>query len=387
MTTKLEKCLSIDDLRRVAKKRLPASMFHYIDGGADDEWTMRRNRAAFEDYQLVPRMLRDVSAVDTSTTLFGAKVSAPIMLAPTGMSRLFHHEKEIGVARAAEKAGMLYSLSTMATTAMEDIADLSTGPKMFQMYILRDRGLTADLVARAKASGYDALCLTVDTPLAGNRQRDAVYGMTMPPRITAKNLSGFMFKWHWLVNLLLSPRFDIANVSHMVDALGAQGPMGLIAYVNSQFDRALTWDDVAWLRDRWTGPLVIKGLLSPPDVKLANEFGANAVMVSNHGGRQLDTVPSPMDQISRIREVVGTDLQLVLDGGVRRGTDVLKALAIGADAVSIGRPYLYGLAAGGEAGVARALTILQEELARDMALLGVKSASDIDAGYLQSAGR
>lgn len=378
----LQRCYNIEDLRRLAQRRLPAPMFHYIDGGADDEWTLRRNTSAFDDYALVPDVLRDVGQVDLGTTLFGAKLSMPLLLSPTGMSRLFHHHKELGAARAADRAGTLYSLSTMATTSLEDIAAATAGPKMFQVYIFKDRGLTRDLVARCKAAKYQALCLTVDTALAGNRERDRVTGMTMPPRLTLRSLLSFFASPSWSLNYLRDPDFSLANVVQRVDAL-AGGAMGVIEYVNSQFDRTVTWDDAAWLAREWGGPFVIKGLSSVGDARRAKEIGATALMISNHGGRQLDASLAAIDCLPPIRDALGNALELIVDGGVRRGTHVLKALALGANACSIGRPYLYGLAAGGETGVSHALELLRAELERDLALLGCRSALDLRPDHIQ----
>jgi len=377
----LNKCHNISDLRKKAKSRLPAPMFHYIDGGADDEWTMRRNTEAFEDYQLMPNYLRDVENIDLKTPVLGTTLDLPFFLAPTGMSRLFHHHKEIGAARAAAEFGTMYSLSTLATTSLEEVSAATTGPKMFQIYILKDRELTREFVGRCKDSNYQALCLTVDTALAGNRERDLYNGMTMPPKITPASFFSYASSWHWLFNLMLSPDFRLANVMHRVDALG-KGAMGLIDYVNSQFDRTVSWDDVAWLVDQWQGPFVIKGIQSVEDVKRAREVGASAVMVSNHGGRQLEGSPAPVDCIPALRDAVGNNLELIVDGGIRRGTHIIKALALGADACSIGRPYLYGLAAGGEAGAKRAVNLLKTELERSLALLGCASVSDLGPDHI-----
>lgn len=364
------------DFRALARQRLPAPLFHYIDGGADDEWTLRNNTAAFERYELIPRALRDVSAIDLRTRVLGAELAMPIFCAPTGMTRLFHHAKEPAVARAAAKAGVMYTLSTLATTTLEQVAAASAGPKMFQLYILKDRELTREFVQRCKGAGYTALCLTVDTPLAGNRERDRRTGMVMPPKLTLASLASFAAHPHWALRYLADPDFTLANVVHRVDAIGG-GAMGLMDYINSQFDRSVTWDDVAWLVEQWGGPFAIKGLLSPDDAKRAVDIGASAVMISNHGGRQLDGAAAPIDCVAPMREAVGDKLELIVDGGVRRGTHVLKALALGANACSFGRPYLYALAAGGEAGVARALTLIRDEIARSAALAGARSLAEL----------
>ncbi len=371
---RLSHCNNIADLRRMAQSRLPAPMFHYIDGGSDDEWSLKRNTTAFDDYQLWPNYLRDISAIDTSTTLFGQKISWPVFLAPTGMSRLFHHEAEPAVARAAQKSGTFYTLSTMGTTRIEEIAAQGAGPWMFQIYILKDRGITAEFVERCKASKFQALCLTVDTAMAGNRERDRVTGMVLPPRFTLKSFASFAARPRWAWNLLRNPNFQIANVVHKVGDLGT---ISLIDWVNSQFDRTVTWQDVAWLAKQWGGPFVLKGLQTAEDAKRALDVGATAIMISNHGGRQLDAAPAPVDCIGPMRDAVGDKLELIVDGGIRRGTHVVKALALGANACSIGRGYLYGLASGGQAGVERAIGLLRAEVERSMGLLGCRSVGEI----------
>ena len=378
----LSRCNNINDLRSLAKRRLPRSMFHYIDGGADDEVTLRRNTDAFDEYEIQPRFLRPVDKIDTAITLFGKKLDVPFFIAPTGMSRLFHHTKENAVARAAAKFGTAYSLSTLGTASLEEIAKETDGPKIFQIYILKDRELTQEFVDRCKAANYDVLCLTVDVPLAGNRERDKVTGMTMPPRFTMKSLFSFFTHLNWSFNLLLHPDFRLANVVHRVDALG-KGAMGLIEYVNGQFDRTVTWDDAARLIQQWGGPFVIKGVLTAEDAKRAREIGATALMISNHGGRQMDGVPAAIDCLAPIKDVVGSDMELILDGGIRRGTHILKALALGADAVSIGKAYLYGLAAGGQKGVELALQILKDELERDMALMGCGTIQELSTEFVK----
>lgn len=381
---RLARCNNIADLRRMAQQRLPAPMFHYIDGGSDDEWSLRRNTTAFDDYELLPNYLRDISTIDLGTTLLGQKLAWPVFLAPTGMSRLFHHEAEPAVARAAQKFGTFYTLSTMGTTRIEEIAAQGAGPWMFQIYILKDRALTSEFVERCKAAKYQALCLTVDTALAGNRERDRVTGMVLPPRFTMKSFASFAAHPRWAFHLLKNPDFQIANVVHRVGNLST---VSLIDFVNGQFDRTVTWDDVAWLVKQWGGPFVLKGIQSPADARRAVDVGATAIMISNHGGRQLDAAPAPVDCVGPIRDAVGDRLELIVDGGVRRGTHVLKALALGANAVSIGRPYLYGLASGGQAGVERALGLLKSEVERSMALLGCRTIAEIGPGHVRRVGQ
>jgi L-lactate dehydrogenase (cytochrome) len=368
--SKLARANNVADLRALARGRLPRPIFDYIDGGADDEVSLRRNGSAFAEYEILPDVLTDVSRINTDTTLFGQEVSWPLMLSPTGLTRMFHGAAEPAVARAAAQHGLLYTLSTMGTTRLEDLAHAVPGPKVFQIYVFKDRGLTAEFVARCKAAGYQGLTLTVDTPVAGNRERDRVNGLSLPPRITLKSFVSFALHPLWSLPALTGTKFDLANVSHRVDAL-ASGPMSLFDYINGQFDRAVSWADVEWLAREWGGPLAIKGVMAPADAKRAIECGATGVIISNHGGRQLDGTPAPVDQIAAIREAVGDGPDVICDGGVRRGSDVVKAVALGATACAIGRPYLYGLAAGGEAGVGRALSLLREEFERTMTLAGV----------------
>lgn len=380
----LAKNFNLVDFRAGAKRRLPAPLFDYIDGGADDEWSLISNTKAFERYQLLPSYLRDISKVDLSIKLLGVEMSMPVFCSPTGMNRLFHHGKELAVARAAARAGVMYTLSTLSTTSLEDIGGSTPGPKMFQIYILKDRELTKEFVQRCKSAGYDALCLTVDTPLAGNRERDKRMGMIMPPKLTLSSLGSFVAHPTWAARFLINPDFRLANVMHRVDAIGG-GSMGLIDYVNSQFDRTVTWDDAAWLIEQWGGPFAIKGLLTAEDAKRAVDIGASAIMISNHGGRQLDSAPAPINCVAPMRDAVGDAIELIVDGGVRRGTHVLKALALGANACSFGRPYLYGLAAYGEAGVDRVLQLMREELERSIALMGCSSVGQLGLQNVMSA--
>ncbi|MCA0202022.1 MAG: alpha-hydroxy-acid oxidizing protein [Proteobacteria bacterium] len=373
---KLSACHNIEDLRTLAQKKLPAPMFHYIDGGADDEVSLRGATRAFDDYELMPRYLVDVDTVDMRTKVLGQELAWPVFCSPTGMSRLFHHDKELAVVRGAEKFGTMYSLSTLGTTSIEDVAKASKTPKMFQIYVHKDRGLTAEFVQRCKDAGFAAICLTVDAPVAGNRERDFRTGMIMPPRFGLKGILNFLYHFEWTFNIVRNPDFRLANVVHRVDALG-KGTMSLIQYVNSQLSRSVTWDDAAWLIKEWGGPFAIKGLQSADDARRARDIGASAVMISNHGGRQLDSAPAPVHCIAAMREAVGDDLELILDGGIRRGTHVLKALALGANACSVGRGYLYGLAAGGQPGVERALALLHKEVERAMRLTGCSKIADI----------
>lgn len=374
-------CFNVEDFRRLARRNLPRPIFDYLDGGADDEWSLRDNTAAFERWRLVPEYLRDISTIDTKATILGAKVRAPVILSPTGMSRLFHHEKEIAVAKAAGEAGLFYSLSTVGTATIEDVAAATPGPKMFQIYIHKDRALTKDMIARCRAAGYDALCLTVDAFVAGNRERDRRSGFGMPPRLTMSSFLSFAAHAQWMLNLARNPGFSLVNVNAPEGAPGKK-PVGVIEYIDSQFDRTVTWDDAARLIEDWSGPFAIKGIQSAHDARRAVDIGASAIMISNHGGRQLDTAPAPIDCVRPIRDAIGDGAELIVDGGVRRGVHVLKALALGANAVSFGRPYLYALAAGGERGVRRFLSLFLEEIERDLALLGCASIKDVSERHV-----
>lgn len=377
----LRNCHNIEDLHRLARRRLPQPIYDYLAGGADDEWTLRRNTAAFDDYEILPAQLRDVGAIDTTTSLLGIQLDWPVFLAPTGMSRLFHHTAEPAVARAAAQSGTLYTLSTVATTRLEEIAALTPGPKMFQLYIFKDRGLTTEFIQRCRAAGYAALCLTVDTAVQGNRERDKRSGMTLPPQWTLASAWSFLTHPAWSLRALTGPKFDLANVSHRLEA--ARAATSLIQFINNQFDRTLTWKDAEWLAREWGGPVVIKGVQSPADAQRAMDIGARGIMISNHGGRQLEGAPAPVDCVRPIRDRVGNGIDVIVDGGVRRGNHVVKALALGASACSIGRAYLYGLAAGGEAGVTRALDLLRNEVQVTMALMGARSIAEISAEQVQ----
>ena len=379
----IERCNNTEDFRRLAKRRLPAPLFHYIDGGADDEATLRRNTEAFDEVRLIPNSLADLSELDLSTTVLGEKIDWPVFLSPTGMSRLFHHDGERAVARAAEKFGTIYSLSSLSTVSIEEIGALTAGPKCFQIYIHKDRALTYEFVERCKAAKYSSLCLTVDTLVAGNRERDLVTGMVMPPKPTLSSLLSFATHWDWSFNFLLREKFRLANVATSVNAGNDSNLISVIDYINSQFDRSITWKDAEALISAWGGPFAIKGVMSVEDAIRARDAGASAIMVSNHGGRQLDGSTAPFDMLQRICDAVGGDIEIILDGGIRRGTHVLKAMAMGATACMMGRGYLYALAAGGQKGVERALQRMRDEVERDMVLMGAANLGELDRTRLQ----
>ncbi len=374
---RLNDCHNVEDFRKLAKDRIPSSLFHYIDGGADDESSLRRNTSAFEEFDLIPNGLADVDNIDLSTTILGQKVSSPLFLAPTGMSRLFNHDGERAAALAAENYNQYYSLSTLSSVSIEEIGALTSSPKMFQIYIHKDRDLTYELIERCKKANFNSLCLTIDTIVAGNRERDLKTGMTMPPKFTISSLLGFAMRPRWVYNYFTHEAFELANLAGKTKK-GDKESIPVIDYVNSQFDTNLCWDDAQKAIESWGGPFAIKGVMSVDDAKRSVDVGASAIMVSNHGGRQLDSSPAPFDLLSDIADAVGDKIEIICDGGIRRGTHILKALALGADACSIGRPYLYGLAAGGQKGVEAVLAKFQAELTRNMMLMGINNLSQLD---------
>lgn len=365
LPSSIARARNIADLRRMARERLPRMVFDYIDGGADDEVTLARNVSRFRDIELVWEALKDVDKIDTSTTIMGAPSASPFFISPTATSRLFHPRAgELAVARAAHAAGVPYTCSTLASASVEEIAAVNPGPKWFQVYVWRDRELVKEVLARAKAAGFSAIILTVDVPVVGNRERDGANDFTVPPKVTWRTATQALAAPGYLWDLATTSEIRPANFTHI------RMNTGLIDFINAQFDRAVTWDDVRWLRETWDGKLAIKGIATPEDAQRCVSIGADAVWVSNHGGRQLDTAPASIDTLPAIADAVAGKVEIILDGGVRRGSDVVKALALGANAVAIGRAYLYGLAAGGEAGVRRALDIIDSEVRRTMALCG-----------------
>lgn len=367
--------ISVNDLREAARRRLPRMVFDYIDGGADDESTLRRNRERFFDYELRWSVLVDVSHIETSVDLFGHRLAAPLLLAPAASARLYSPRAgERAAARAAHRMGTIYCVSTLASTSIEDIAAETPGPKLFQVYMWKDRGLVREILQRAKAAGYAGLILTVDTPVAGNRERDPRNAFSIPPRANWRTVTQILARPGYLWDLATTPRIGAANFSHLAGGLGS-----IVDFINDQFDRTVSWRDAAWLREQWGSEFAIKGVCTPDDAERCLEVGAGTVWLSNHGGRQLDTSPAAIDLVAPVAERLRGRAKLVVDGGVRRGGDVAKAVALGADAVAIGRPYLWGLAAYGERGVERALVILVEELKRTMALLGRPRLSDLNA--------
>jgi len=376
---RIDSCNNIADIRALARSRAHPMVFGYIDGGADDEVTLARNTDDFGDVTLLHRVLRDVSAIDTSTTVFGKRLALPFFFAPSAGNRLFHSEGETAVARVATEIGTAYSLSTLSTVSIEDIARIGPEPRWFQFYVWKDRGLVREMLARAKTAGYSALMLTADFPITGNRERDLRTGFTIPPKVGLRQVVDAVRRPAWTRDYLFSEKISYANLDAKVPATT------LSEFVARQLSPDFTWRDSEWLLGEWGGTAVLKGVVHADDARRAQASGFSGLMVSNHGGRQLDGEISPIAALPRILDAVGGHLDVVLDGGVRRGTHVLKALAIGATAVSFARPYLYGLAAAGTAGVRRAAQILASELRRDMALAGVSRVGEITSDLLARA--
>ncbi len=377
----LDKVFNIEDLRKIARRKLPKPLFNYIDGGADDETNVLGNVHAFDSASLVPEYLVDVAKIDTTTTVLGREISMPLFLAPTGMTRLFHHDGETAVSKAAAEAGIYYSLSTVGATSIEDVAAACDGPKSFQIYVMKDRSLTREFIQRCKEANYDSLMLTVDIPVAGNRERELRYGFSMPPKLNLAGIAGFAARPGWVYQALTHPKAILANVAHKISE-GSSESTSLTEYIASQFDPSVTWDDLEWMIAEWDGPFAIKGILSAADARKAVDRGVTAIMVSNHGGRQLDGSLSAFDALGPIVDEVGGECEIICDGGIRRGTHVLKALARGATACSMGRPYLFGLAAGGQAGVSKAVELLRAEIERGMGLIGCRNISEISEKHI-----
>jgi L-lactate dehydrogenase (cytochrome) len=375
---RLRSAANIDDLRRIARRRLPRGVFDYIDGAAEDERSLANNAAAFTRWEFSPNVLRDVSRLDTTITLFDREISMPLVLAPTGYTRLTHSEGELSVARAAARANVPYSLSTMSTRSIEEVAAVSDGPKWFQVYTWKDRGLVREMVERSAQAGYEVLWLTVDTAVLGNRERDARRGFTVPPKVGPGTLVDGVLRPSWTYDFLTHDPLEFANVAHLPDrAAGGQANMGRGAYVMANFDQKLSWTDVEWLRSIWDRPIVLKGIQTVEDAERAVAAGVEGIGLSNHGGRQLDDAPAPLDLVEPVRQAVQDAATIICDGGVRRGSDIVKAVALGADACSIGRAYLYGMGAAGERGVDHVLRIFREGLERTMALTGRTTIAEI----------
>jgi L-lactate dehydrogenase (cytochrome) len=369
-TRRLQAAASLEDLRMQARRRTPRAVFDYTDGGANREVSLRRSREAFDRVEFIPSVLRDVSSIDVSSTVLGQPTSLPLVLAPTGFTRMMNHEGEPAVARAAARAGVPYALSTMGTTSVESLVQQAPeGRKWFQLYLWRDREASTALVRRAAESGYEALVLTVDTPAGGLRLRDVRNGMTIPPALTARTVLDGARHPAWWINLLTTEPLEFASLSSFA---------GTVSDLATQvFDPSATLADLRWLRQQWSGRLIVKGVLTVEDALAAVDAGADALVVSNHGGRQLDQSPTPLEQLPSISAAVGDRAEVYVDGGVLSGSDIAAAVALGAQAVLVGRAYLYGLMAGGEAGVDRVLEILRKEMITAMQLIGVTSVAEL----------
>jgi L-lactate dehydrogenase (cytochrome) len=370
---------SIADLRVLARRRAPRAVFDYTDGAAGDELALRRSRQVFERLEFNPHVLQDVSSVDTSTVILGRPAAAPFGFGPTGFTRMVHTEGEPAVARIAERVGIPYALSTMGTTSIEGLAAAAPdGRRWFQLYLWRDREASRDFVARAEAAGYEALMLTVDTPIAGPRLRDVRNGLTIPPSLSLKTFAEGALHPAWWFDLLTTEPLEFASLRRF------EGTVAELA--GRLFDPAATIADLAWLRSIWGGPLVVKGILNATDARAVVDAGADAVVVSNHGGRQLDRAATPLEALSSVVEAVGDRAEVYVDGGIMSGSDVVAAVALGARAGLVGRAYLYGLMAGGERGVGRAADILVQEVRSTLALLGVTRVSALRADHVRMRG-
>lgn len=378
-----QRAINIADLRALARRRLPAGVFDYIDGAAWDEATKQRNEADLQSLLLRPRMLVGATEIDLSTEVLGRRVTVPLLGAPTGLTGLVHHEGEVGIARAVHGAGSLYVLSSAASRTLEDVAAASPGPRWFQLYVGRDRGLAQALLERARVTGYEAVVVTVDTARPGPRERDARNGFIVPPRVTARTLVDGVRRPRWTANFLSRPRILSESLLLSVAEEGQATSLGEL--IGRQFDPALSWRDIAWVQEHWDGPLLIKGILRGDDARQAASLGLAGVIVSNHGGRQLDHVTSSIRALPEVVDAAGSELEVYMDSGIRRGVDIIRALALGARGVLAGRALVYGLAAGGPAGAQRAMEILVDELRLAMTLMGCASVRELDPTWVTAA--
>jgi L-lactate dehydrogenase (cytochrome) len=372
---RLNRAHTIEDLRAMAARLVPRAVFDYTDGAAEQEASLRRARRCFARVEFHPSMLRDVSNIDPGTTVLGTRWPLPFALAPTGFTRMMHHEGERAAVRAADRAGLTYTLSTMGTTSIEQVAAEAPGAHTwFQLYVWRDRAAGQELIERARAAGYEALILTVDTPVAGARMRDVRNGLTIPPALTPSTVLDAALHPAWWFNLLTTEPLTFASLHEW---------RGTVAeLVNSMFDPSVTFADIEWLRSCWPGPLLIKGIHRPQDAQTAVDCGADAIVVSSHGGRQIDRAAGTLELLAPIVDAVGDRAEVLLDTGILRGGDIVAALALGAKGCLVGRAYLYGLMAGGERGVARAIAILAEEVTRTLQLLGVASTGELNRSHV-----
>ncbi|HEY3833553.1 MAG TPA: alpha-hydroxy acid oxidase [Acidimicrobiia bacterium] len=378
---RLRRAASVADLRRIAKRRLPGGVFDYIDGAAEDERTLAANERAFAAATFRPRVLRGIEQIDIASSLLGAPLTYPLVLAPTGFTRIADPEGELAVARAAARAGLPYTLSTLSTRSIEEVRSVSDGRLWFQVYAWRDRAMVKEMVDRAAAARYEALVLTVDTAVLGRRERDVRRGFSLPPSIGPRTLVDGALHPAWTWAFVRSEPIRFANVVGRDVGDGAS-PVSLSDYINTQFDPALSWHDVEWLRSIWDGPIVVKGIQTVDDARLAADSGVDAIALSNHGGRQLDGAPAPFTLVAPVADAVGGRVEIICDGGVRRGSDIVKAIAAGAQACMAGRAYLYALGAAGERGVDRVLDWFRADMVRTMTLVGAPSIGSLDESLL-----
>ena len=379
--SKINKCHNINDFRELAKTSLPSPIFHYIDGAADDEITYKRNTRAFDECYLVPKVLRSVEKINLETKILGKKIDLPFFLSPTALQRLFHYQGELAVAKAAEKFNTFFGISSLSTVSIESIEKINA-PKIFQLYFHKDRGLTNSMIDKCKSYNIDALALTVDTITGGNRERDLKTGFTSPPKITFKSFLSFLFHPKWTLNFLLRKKFDLPFLSEFVKE-GTDIRISVSDYFSNMLDQNMNWEDAIEIKKRWNGVFCLKGIMSKEDAIKAVDIGADAIMISNHGGRQLDGSRSPFDQLDEIVDAVSGKIDIICDGGIRRGTHILKAISKGANACSGGRLYLYALASGGEEGVTQSINNLKSELTRDMKLMGLTKISQLSKDNLR----
>ncbi|MDA0708087.1 MAG: alpha-hydroxy acid oxidase [Proteobacteria bacterium] len=372
---RLKDCHNFHDFRKLAQKRLPSPIFNYIDGAADDEVTYRRNWQSFEDCDLVPNVLTGVENIDLSVTVMGQKLAMPFYCSPTALQRVFHHDGEFAVAAAAEKFGTLFGVSSLGTVSLKDIKKKHSNPQAYQFYFHKDRGLNRAMMEAAKEAGIDIMMLTVDTITGGNRERDLRTGFSIPFQLTVGGLLQFILKPMWGFNYITHEKFTLPQLDKHIDMSG--GAMSIGRYFTDMIDPSMNWDDVAQMVKFWDGQFCLKGIMSVEDARKAVEIGCTGIIISNHGGRQLDGSRSPFDQLAEIVDAVGDDIDVIMDSGVQRGTHVLKALSLGAKAVGGGRYYLFPLAAAGQEGVERALSLMRSEIERGMMLMGCRSVNEL----------
>ena len=382
MFKSINSCHNFKDFRNLAKSRLPSPIFHYIDGAADDEVTYRRNTEAYDQCDLVPNVLTGIEKVDMSTTVMGQKLELPIYCAPTALQRLFHPDGEIGVGKAAEKFGTMFGVSSLGTASIEEIANLISTPKLFQLYVHKDQGLNDYLIDQCKEHNFDTMAVTVDSSVGGNRERDLYTGFTIPLNLSLKSIISFATHPAWAFNYFTKPKWELSNLNkHVTEGTNLMTSIG--DYFTKMLDNSLSWKKIEEINKKWGKPFAIKGIMSVEDAKKAVDVGASAIMISNHGGRQLDGSRSPFDQLEEVVNAVGDKIDVICEGGIKRGTHILKALSLGAKACSGGRMYLYALAAGGQKGVEKALGNLKKEIERDMILMGVSNISELSKKNLR----